>query len=116
MIIKIKNLRLHTIIGVFEWEATIDREIIINAEITTNHLAALQSDELSDTINYDQIITKMKNTVANSRFKLVEKLAQTLMEEILQDQRIKKCKLEIDKVGVVENVDSFSITIEQENR
>ncbi len=116
MIIKIKNLRLYTIIGVFEWEKTVDREIIINAEITTNLTKSLQSDEISDAIDYDQIIVKMKNLVANNRFKLVEKLAQSLMDVILEDQRISKCKLEIDKVGVVKNVDSFSVTIEQENK
>ncbi len=116
MLIKIKNLRLYTIIGVFDWEQNIDREIIINAEITTNFTKSLHSDELSDAIDYDQIILKIKNLVANNRFKLVEKMAQTLMDAILEDQRISKCKLEIDKVGVVENVDSFSITIEQENK
>ncbi len=116
MIIKIKNLRISTIIGVFEWEKTVDRELIINVEITTNISQPLQSDEISDTIDYDQIIIKLKNLVANNRFNLVEKLAQTLMDAILEDKRISKCKLEIDKVGVVENVDSFSVTIEQENQ
>lgn len=116
MIIKIKNLRISTIIGVFEWEKTVDRELIINVEIATNISKPLQSDEISDTIDYDQIIDKLKNLVANNRFKLVEKLAQTLMDAILEDKRISKCKLEIDKVGVVENVDSFSVTIEQENQ
>lgn len=115
MIIKIKNLKLHTIIGVFEWEKTVDRQIIINAEITTNHTKALVSDDISDAIDYDLIIVKIKTIVANNKFELVEKLAQTVMDAILQDTRITKCKIEIDKVGVVENVDSFSITIEQEN-
>lgn len=116
MIIKIKNLRLRTVIGIFDWEKTIDREIIINAEIASKTAQALYSDNISDTIDYDQLILKIKNLVANNRFKLVEKMAQTLMDEILKDKRISRCKLEIDKVGAVENVDSFSITIEQENQ
>lgn len=116
MIIKIKNLKLHTIIGVYDWEKNIDREIIINAEITTNLTRSLHSDDISDTVDYDQIISKIKELVANNRFKLIEKMAQTLMDEILTNPHISKCKLEIDKVGVVENVDSFSVTIEQENR
>lgn len=115
MLIKIKNLKLKTVIGVFDWEQTINREIIINIEIKTDLKKALQSDDLQDTIDYDNIIVKIKNLVANNRFKLVEKLAQSLMDSILEDKRISKCRLEIDKVGVVENVDSFSVTIEQEN-
>jgi dihydroneopterin aldolase len=115
MIIKIKNLRLQTIIGVYDWEKTVNREIIINAELTTNYTKSKDSDDLADTIDYDLIILKLKNLVANKRFKLIEKMAQSAMDEILQDPRISKCKLEIDKVGVVENVDAFSVTLEQEN-
>jgi FolB domain-containing protein len=116
MIIKIKNLRLKTVIGIFDWESNVDREIIINVEISSNSLKGLHSDNISDAIDYDQLISKIKNLVASNRFKLVEKLAQTLMDEILTDKRISRCKLEIDKVGAVENVDSFSVIIEQENR
>jgi dihydroneopterin aldolase len=113
VLIKIKNLRLKTIIGVHAWEEKIDREIIINAEIETDFTKGLQSDNLSDTIDYDAIITKIKNLIAKNRFKLIEKMAQQVMNLIMEDSRITRCRLEIDKVGVVENVESFSVTIEQ---
>lgn len=113
MLIKIKNLRLTTIIGVHEWEGKIDREIVINATIETDFVKALSSDDIADTIDYDVIITKIKNLIAENRFKLIEKLAQMVMNKIMEDSRVKRCQLEIDKVGVVESVDSFSITIEQ---
>ena len=76
MIIKIKNLRLKTILGIYEWEENVDREIIINAKIHTNFDRALISDEISDALDYDDIVTKIKNLIANKRFKLVEKMAQ----------------------------------------
>jgi FolB domain-containing protein len=116
MILKIKNLKLKTILGVHQWEGKIDREIIINAKIETNHLKSLESDEISDSIDYDLIVSKIKNLIATSRFKLVEKMAQQVMNEILQDKRITKCKLEIDKVGAVEGLESFSVQIEQSNK
>lgn len=116
MLIKIKNLRLKTILGIYAWEEKIDREIIINAEITTDQLNALKSDDITDTIDYDSIIARIKNLISKKRFKLIEKMAAELMNEIMQDHRIKKCKLEIDKVGVVEGVESFSVTIEQERK
>lgn len=116
MIIKIKNLRLKTILGIYEWEENVDREIIINAKIHTNFDRALTSDEISDALDYDDIVTKIKNLIANKRFKLVEKMAQDIMNEIMQDSRISKCKLEIDKVGAVESLESFSIIIEKENK
>lgn len=116
MIIKIKNLRLKTILGIYEWEENVDREIIINAKIHTNFDKALISDEISDALDYDDLVTKIKNLISNKRYRLVEKMAQDMMNEIMQDIRITKCKLEIDKVGAVESLESFSITIEQENK
>ncbi len=113
MIIKIKNLRLQTILGVYEWEKTIDRDIIINAEITSDQLNSLESDNIEDTIDYDILISKIKTLITNNRFKLIESMAQSMINLIMEDKRISKCKLEIDKVGVVEGVDSFSVTIEQ---
>lgn len=113
MLIKIKNLKLHTNLGVYTWEKTFNREIIINAEIETDFVQSLESDDIADTIDYDTITIKIKNLVAQNKFKLIEKLAQQIMNAIMEEPCIKRCKLEIDKVGVVEFVESFSVTIEE---
>ena len=115
MLLRIKNLRLQTVIGIHAWEHDIDRQIIINAEIETKQLEALHSDNIEDAIDYHLIVDKIKATVARKRFKLVEKMAQEIMNEIMSDKRIHKCKLEIDKVGPLESLESFSIIIEQKN-
>ncbi len=115
MLIKIKNLRLKTILGVYDWEEKINREIIINVKIETDNLKSLQSDNIHDTVDYDALVTKIKNLISQKRFKLVEKMAQEVMDKIMEDKRIKKCKLEIDKVAPVDSLESFSVTIEREN-
>lgn len=116
MIIKIKNLKLKTIIGVYDWEQNIDRDITINAQITTDCNQSLQSDDLNDAIDYDEIVTKIKNVIAAKRYNLVEKMIQDVMDEIMSDSRLKKCILEIEKVGAVADLESFSVTIEQDNK
>lgn len=116
MLIKIKNLKLHTNLGIHNWEKTFNREIIINAEIESDALRGLESDNILDTIDYDVITTKIKNLIAQNQFKLIEKMAQEVMNRIMEDTRVKRCKLEIDKVGVVEFVESFSVTIEQQRK
>lgn len=114
MIIKIKNFRFKTILGIYDWEQSVDREIIINATIHTDFDKARFSHNINDTIDYDKIIKKIKNLLSNKNFKLIEELAQDVLELIMQDERVKKVELEIDKLKVVDNVDSFSITLTQE--
>lgn len=115
MIIKIKNLRLKTIIGIYDWEASFQRDVVINAEIESDFEESCKSDNIKDTIDYDQLINKINNLVKNSRFNLIEKLAQSIINSIMEDKRIKRCKLELDKVKVIDCVDSFSITLEKTN-
>ncbi len=116
MLLKIKNLKLKTIIGIYPWEEKIDREIVINIEIDTDFNQSLKSDDINDTIDYDFISSAVKNLVAEKKFKLVEKMAQEIMDLIMQNPKVKKCKLEIDKVGSIDFIDSFSVTIEQERK
>ena len=115
MKIKIKNLKLKTKIGIHDWEKNIDRDIIINAKIDTDFEKALQSDNIEDAIDYDHLVTKIKNIVASNQYNLVEKMAADIMDDILTDKIISKCSLEIDKVGAVPNLDSFSVKIKKEN-
>ncbi len=115
MIIKIKNLRLKTIVGIYKWEEKIDREIIINAEIETDHENSLVSDDINDTIDYDKLVSQIKLLISQKRFKLIEKMAQDVMDLILSNKKIKRCKLEIDKLNAVEALESFSITLIQGN-
>lgn len=114
MIIKIKNLSLKTILGIYEWEQNFDREILINAEIYTNFDEARYSNSIEDTIDYGEIINQIKSLVASKNFQLIEKLAQEILDLIMQDERIFKCILEVDKLKVIDEVESFSITLTQE--
>jgi dihydroneopterin aldolase len=114
MIIKIKNFRLSTILGIYDWEQDFDREVIINAEIHTNYDKARYSNSINDTIDYDNIIKQIKQLLASKKFQLIEKMAQEILDLIMKDVRIEKCTLEVDKVKVVDEVDSFSISLTQE--
>ena len=116
MIIKIKNFKFTSILGIYEWEEKIQREIIINAKIETDYDQARFTNNIKDTIDYHELITKIKNLLNSKKFKLIEEMVQQTLDLIMEDKRIKKCEVEIDKVGIVENVDSFSITLSQERK
>ena len=113
MLIKIQNLRLKTKIGVYEWEKNFEREIIINIEIEVLNNKSSISDDLQDTVDYDKIYKIIKFEATNSSFNLIEKLAGKILEEIMKDERIASAKIELQKMHVFEDVESFSICLEQ---
>jgi D-erythro-7,8-dihydroneopterin triphosphate epimerase len=110
MIIRIKNLKLTTIIGVYEWEEKEPRTLLFNVEIETNLTDGMKSDHLKDVIDYDVVVKQIKTLVENNRFNLIEKMVDQVLDVIMQDQRIKRCTIEVDKMKVYDFIDSFSIT------
>jgi dihydroneopterin aldolase len=76
---------------------------------------ATQSDKIQDAIDYDVIIDKIKNVINNNSIQLIEKLVSNVLDEIMNDKRIQECTLEIDKLGVYDFLDSFSVTQTRKN-
>lgn len=113
MLLKLKNLRLKTIIGIHAWENDIDREIIINIEIKLSEQPVIASQNIEDTIDYDTITTQIKNLISHNRFGLIETMTKAILDKIMEDERIQRCKVEIDKVGAIESLESASITLEK---
>jgi dihydroneopterin aldolase len=110
MIIKIKNLKIATTIGVYKWEETHQRTLIFNVEIETDLIDGMKSDDLKDSIDYDIVVNQIKHFVENHHCQLIEKMVGELLDLIMQDKRIKRCTLEVDKTKVYDFVDSFSVT------
>jgi 7,8-dihydroneopterin aldolase/epimerase/oxygenase len=109
MIIRIKNLRIDAHLGVYEWEKDFSRALLFNVEIETDQENSMKSDELEDTIDYDKITNQIKEFTQNNHCKLIEKLTNEILHLIMQDLRIKRCTLEVDKLKVYDFVDSYSI-------
>ncbi len=110
MIIKIKNLRLDTSLGVYDWEKDHKRTLIFNAEIEVADESSMKSDDVKDTVDYDKITNQIKNYVDNNYCHLIEKMVGDILDLIMQDPKIKKCTLEVDKLKVYDFVDSFSVS------
>lgn len=112
MIIRIKNLRLRTLVGIFDWERVNKQDIVINIQMEFDGSKAGQSDKIEDTVDYKKINKAIIQEVENSQFFLLEKLAQRVLEIILQNPRVLHAKVEIDKPGALRFADSVSVECE----
>lgn len=111
MVICIKNLRVSGILGVYPEERNKERDIVINARVEYNAQAAIRSDALEDALDYKLIRDRIQKVVAETKFNLLEKLADQLVTELTQDSRILKLELEIDKPRALRLTDSVSAII-----
>lgn len=116
MIIKIENLRLRTIIGVFNWEKEKKQDVIVNIEMEFDGTNAVESDKLEDTVDYKSLNKNIIDFVEKGNFNLLEKMVSGIGNIIMEDKRIKKVTVKADKPNALRFADSVSLThiIEQD--
>ena len=112
MIIKIKNFKTTTIVGVHAWEKNTPREVIYNVEIEIDCNACTASDDILDTVDYDKVSEILVHESQTQKFSLIEKLAHHVALKIKNDFKAKRVKVELDKPGAVKLAESVSVTYE----
>jgi len=110
MVIRIKNLRLRAIIGVDEWERHNRQEIVVNIEAESDGTKASLSDDINDAVDYSALERHLVAEVENTKFFLLEKLADFILNIVMKDSRIVRAAVEVDKPHALRFADSVSVT------
>lgn len=84
--------------GVYESEQIKGQNFFVDVELLTDLKKAGKTDDLDDTVNYAEVFDLVRNITENRRFRLVEKLADTIASEILSTyDRIKEIVVRVRK-------------------
>lgn len=93
-----RNLRFYGYHGVFEEEQENGQYFHIDAELYLDLMKAGKSDELKDSIDYSQVFEIIRDITENKKFRLLEKLAESISGEILSRYKeISKITLRVKK-------------------
>lgn len=109
-IIKIKNLKVKTIIGILDYERKNKQEIIINISIDYNSRKASETDDIADALDYKILHDKLVTEIEKSDFRLIEKLSDYIISMIMEDSKVTRIEIEIDKPAALEFAESVSFT------
>ena len=110
-IIRIKNLRLRTFIGIKEEEIANRQDIVINVVIHYPAEKARASEDINDALNYRTITKKIIQYVENNRFSLLEKLTQDVLNIACEHHWVTYAEVEVDKLYALRYADSVSMTM-----
>ena len=75
-IIFLHDLKVETVIGIWEWERKIRQTVAIDLDMSADIRKAAASDSVDDTLNYKLVAKRVQQFVADSSFQLVETLAE----------------------------------------
>ena len=85
-IVYIRDLRIETIIGIYDWERKTRQTVSLDLEMGTDIKKAAASDSIEDTLDYKSVAKRMIQFVGDSEFQLVETMAERIADIVKRVQ------------------------------
>ncbi|MDJ0929928.1 dihydroneopterin aldolase [Breoghania sp.] len=112
----LEDLNFFAYHGVYDEETRLGQRFHVDLTIWADLSKAAESDNYDDAICYAHITRTVEEVVMGRRFKLIERLAQTIADAVLADKRIKRVAVRVHKPGAPLPIatGSVSVSIERE--
>jgi dihydroneopterin aldolase len=115
-IIFLTDLRIDTVIGIFDWERRIKQTVIFDLEMAADIRKAAATDSISDTLDYKAVAKRVIQFVEESEFQLVETLAEKVAQLILDEFTVPWVRVKLNKTGAIRGARDVGIIIERGQR
>lgn len=108
------DLRIDTVVGIWDWERKIRQTVSIDLEMGADIRKAAASDDIEDTLNYKQVAKRVQQFVRDSRFQLVETMAERIAGIILDEFDVPWVQVRVNKPGAIRGARDVGIRIRRE--
>lgn len=115
-IIFINELKIETLIGIYEWEKEVPQKIRLDLEVGLPGEHAAKSGKIGDTIDYSKIVGRIEQLFKEQHFSLLEKAGEAIAEVITREFKAPWVKVSIAKLAPLKNVKRLGVTIERGKR
>ena len=112
----INDLRIETIIGIYDWERKVRQTISLDLEMGTDIRRAAETDSIEDTLNYKAVAKRLIAFVEASEYQLVETLAEKIAAIVLSEFSVPWLRLTVHKPGAVRGSRDVGVVIERGER
>lgn len=115
-IVFIRDLRIQTVVGIFDWERRIRQTVCLDLEMGADNRKAAASDDIADALDYKAVAKHLIAFVEASDFRLVETLAERCAQIVREEFGVPWLKLTVSKPGAVRGSQSVGVCIERGER
>lgn len=109
----LRDLRIDTVIGIYDWERKIQQTVVLDIEMSSDIAKAAATDQIEDALDYKAVAKRMIQFVGESKFLLVETLAERCAEIIRNEFGVAWVQLSINKKGAVSGATDVGVIIER---
>ena len=109
----VRGLKAKAVIGVFDWEKQIHQNLVLDLDLRADVARAATSDALADAVDYKVISKRVVEFVENSKFQLVESLAEGVAHVIREEFAVGWVRVRIAKPFAVRGAQEVGVVIER---
>ena len=111
--ILIRDLRVEALIGIHKRERHVPQTVAIDLDIGLPGEAVFASDRVADTIDYEQVVLRIRALAASGHFRLVETFADRIARLLLDEFDAPWARVSAAKIGCLPNVRQVGVAIER---
>lgn len=112
-IVYIRDLRIDTIIGIYDWEREVRQTVSIDLEMASDIRKAAETDDIQYALNYKAVSKRLIAYVENRNALLVETLAEEIAQIIQREFNVPWLRLRLSKPGAVRGARDVGLLIER---
>lgn len=109
--IVIRELLVRCVLGVDDEERREMQDVLVSATLHADLRRAGESDRLEDAVDYRGIKKRIMAVAEGSRFRLVEALAERVAAVCLEDPRVRRVDVVVEKPGSLRFARSAAVEI-----
>lgn len=107
------KLEVETVIGIWEWEKRLPQKVVFDLELSTDIKKAASSDSINDALDYKAVSKRIKAIANENQFELIETLAETIAQAILDEFEVNWLKLKVSKPFAIRDSKNVGLIIER---
>ena len=111
--ILVRDLRVEALIGIHRRERHVRQTLSLDLDIAIPGTTVFKSDKVADTIDYEQVVLKIRELAAGGHFRLVETFADRVAALLVKDFAAPWVKVSVAKIGILPNAKFVGVTIER---
>jgi dihydroneopterin aldolase len=112
-IVYIRDLRIDTIIGIYDWEREVRQTISLDLEMAHDIRKAAETDDIQYALDYKSVAKRLIAFVEGSEFLLVESMAEQIAGIVREEFGVPWLRLRLSKPGAVRGSKDVGIVIER---
>lgn len=111
--IVIDGLRIHTTVGVYEWERMVRQTLWLDLELACDTKRAAACDDLAESIDYASLARRIEAFAIAHNFSLIETLAEKIALLVIKEFAVQSVKVYLRKPDALAGASSAGVCIER---